>query len=104
VPGFNGVDSEVGRLRSVIVRRPGAELAPGLVVTHERNVATLATLERCGIESITVPGSELYGPRGGPRSLCCPVSRAPASLPPGLRTELSGCAQRSCLASGRQAR
>ena len=63
-------------------------LAPGLVVTHERNVATLARLERCGIESITVPGSELCGPRGGPRSLCCPVSRDPASLPAGLRTEL----------------
>jgi arginine deiminase len=30
-------------------------LAPGLVVTHERNVATLARLERCGIESISVP-------------------------------------------------
>lgn len=63
-------------------------LSPGLVVTHERNVATLARLERCGIESITVPGGELCGPRGGPRSLCCPVSRDPAPLPVGLRTEL----------------
>jgi arginine deiminase len=63
-------------------------LAPGLVVTHERNVATLARLERCGIESITVPGNELCGARGGPRSLCCPVSRDPAPLPAGLRTEL----------------
>jgi hypothetical protein len=26
VPGFGGVDSEVGRLRAVIVHRPGAEL------------------------------------------------------------------------------
>ena len=63
-------------------------LAPGLVVTHERNVATLARLERCGIESITVPGNELCGARGGPRSLCCPFSRDPAPLPAGLRTEL----------------
>jgi arginine deiminase len=63
-------------------------LAPGLVVTHERNVATLARLERCGIESIGVPGSELCGPRGGPRSLCCPVSRDPAPLPAGLCIEL----------------
>jgi len=63
-------------------------LAPGLVVTHERNVATLARLERYGIESITVPGNELCGARGGPRSLCCPVSRDPAPLPAGLRTEL----------------
>ena len=79
-------------------------LAPGLVVTHERNVATLARLERCGIEAIGVPGSELCGPRGGPRSLCCPVSRDPAPLPAGLCIELSGRAQRSCLASGRSAR
>ncbi len=56
-------------------------LGPGLVVSHERNVATHARLERCGIEVITVPGSELCGARGGPRSLCCPVSRDPASLP-----------------------
>jgi len=63
-------------------------LAPGLVVTHERNVVTLARLERCGIESIAVPGSELCGPRGGPRSLCCPTSRDPAALPGGLGSEL----------------
>jgi arginine deiminase len=65
-----------------------AAAAAGLVVTHERNVATLARLERCGIESITVPGNELCGARGGPRSLCCPVSRDPVPLPAGLRTEL----------------
>jgi arginine deiminase len=57
-------------------------------VTHERNVVTLARLERCGIESIAVPGSELCGPRGGPRSLCCPTSRDPAALPGGLGSEL----------------
>ncbi|HEX3189851.1 MAG TPA: hypothetical protein VHS30_08685 [Streptosporangiaceae bacterium] len=37
---------------------------------------------------ITVPGSELCGYRGGPRSLCCPVSRDPAPLPGDLCTEL----------------
>jgi len=79
-------------------------LAPGLVVSHERNVATNARLERCGIEVITVPGHELCGVRGGPRSLCCPVSRDPAPLPADLSRNLSGCAQRSCLASGRSAR
>ena len=50
-------------------------------MSYERNVATHARLERCGIEVITVPGSELSGTRGGPRSLCCPVSRDPAPLP-----------------------
>ena len=63
-------------------------LAPGLVVSHERNVATNARLERCGIEVIAVPGGELCGVRGGPRAMCCPVSRDPAPLPAGLRTEL----------------
>jgi hypothetical protein len=58
---------------------PGVErLAPGLVVSHERNVATHTRLDRVGIDVITVPGSELCGSRGGPRSLCCPVSRDPA--------------------------
>lgn len=79
-------------------------LAPGLVVSHERNVATHARLERCGIEVITVPGGELCGARGGPRSLCCPVSRDPAPLPGDLSRNLSGCAQRSYLASRRPAR
>ncbi len=63
-------------------------LAPGLVVSHERNVATHARLERSGIEVITVPGSELCGARGGPRSLCCPVSRDPAPVAADLSTEL----------------
>ncbi len=63
-------------------------LAPGLVVSHERNVATHARLERIGIEVITVPGGELCGSRGGPRSLCCPVSRDPAPLPAEASIEL----------------
>ena len=63
-------------------------LAPGLVVSHDRNVATHARLERIGIEVIIVPGGELCGSRGGPRSLCCPVSRDPAPLPGDLCTEL----------------
>ncbi len=63
-------------------------LAPGLVVSHERNMATNARLERGGTEVITVPGSELCGARGGPRSLCCPVSRDPAPLAAELSAEL----------------
>jgi arginine deiminase len=56
-------------------------LGPGLVLSYERNVATHARLERGGVEVITVPGGELSGARGGPRSLCCPVSRDPAPWP-----------------------
>jgi arginine deiminase len=56
-------------------------LGPGVVVSHERNVTTNARLEESGIEVIRVPGSELSGCRGGPRSMCCPVARDPAPLP-----------------------
>ena len=95
-----GVDSEVGRLRAVLVHRPGAELrrvtspgaqwddagnllvlAPETVVSYERNVLTNARLEDAGIEVIRVPGGELAGCRGGPRAICCPLAREPASMP-----------------------
>ena len=56
-------------------------LGPRLVLSHERNVATNARLEECGVEVIRVPASELCGGRGGPRSMCCPVAREPARLP-----------------------
>jgi arginine deiminase len=56
-------------------------LAPGMVVSYERNVLTNARLEAAGIEVITVPGGELAGRRGGPRAMCCPLRREPASMP-----------------------
>jgi arginine deiminase len=56
-------------------------LGPRLVISHERNVTTNTRLGECGVEVIRVPASELSGGRGGPRSLCCPVARAPAGLP-----------------------
>src|ERR1700728_4549151 len=56
-------------------------LGPGTVVSYERNTLTNERLEAIGIEVIRVPGGELVGSRGGPRSVCCPVSRDPAKLP-----------------------
>ena len=56
-------------------------LRPGTVVSYERNTLTNARLEEEGIEVIRVPGSELAGCRGGPRAMCCPVGREPASMP-----------------------
>jgi len=56
-------------------------LAPGTVVSYERNVVTNARLQAAGIEVITVPGGELAGSRGGPRAICCPLRREPASMP-----------------------
>jgi|HubBroStandDraft_2_1064218.scaffolds.fasta_scaffold76065_2 arginine deiminase len=56
-------------------------LGPGTVVSYERNTLTNERLEAIGIEVIRVPGGELVGSRGGPRSVCCPVSREPAQMP-----------------------
>lgn len=56
-------------------------IGPGVVVSYERNTLTNARLEASGIEVIRVPGSELAGCRGGPRAICCPLGREPASMP-----------------------
>jgi arginine deiminase len=49
----------------------------GVVIAHERNCDTNATLEAAGFEVIRVPGNELAGGGVGTRSLSCPVSRDP---------------------------
>ena len=56
-------------------------LGPGKVISYERNALTNARLEAAGIEVIAVPGGELAGRRGGPRAICCPLGRDPASMP-----------------------
>jgi arginine deiminase len=50
-------------------------VAPGVVVTYERNVTTNTFLRRNGIEVLEVPGGELGRGRGGPRCMSCPVER-----------------------------
>ena len=56
-------------------------IGPGIVVSYERNTLTNARLEAAGIDVIRVPGGELAGCRGGPRAICCPLGRDPASMP-----------------------
>ncbi len=56
-------------------------LGPGTVISYERNTLTNARLEAAGIEVIRVPGGELAGCRGGPRAICSPLGRDPASMP-----------------------
>jgi arginine deiminase len=56
-------------------------LGPGTVISYERNTLTNARLEAAGFEVICVPGGELAGCRGGPRAICCPLGRDPASMP-----------------------
>jgi arginine deiminase len=56
-------------------------LGPGTVISYERNTLTNARLEAAGFEVICVPGGELAECRGGPRAICCPLGRDPASMP-----------------------
>ena len=50
-------------------------IAPGKVITYERNYVTNDLLCRNGIEVLTMPSSELSRGRGGPRCMSCPVNR-----------------------------
>ncbi len=50
-------------------------LAPGVVITYERNVATNEILASAGIKVYTIPSYELPRGRGGPRCMSCPIRR-----------------------------
>ena len=52
-------------------------IAPGVVVTYERNETTNTYLRAHGIEVLAIPGGELGRGRGGPRCVSCPIERAP---------------------------
>lgn len=50
-------------------------IAPGTVVTYERNYVTNELLDKKGIKVLTIPSFELSRGRGGPRCMSCPVNR-----------------------------
>ncbi|MBM7615024.1 arginine deiminase [Alkaliphilus hydrothermalis] len=50
-------------------------IAPGVVVTYNRNEASNETLRREGVEVIEIEGSELVRGRGGPRCMSMPLVR-----------------------------
>ena len=50
-------------------------IAPGKVITYDRNYITNELLDRSGVQVLTVPSAELSRGRGGPRCMSCPVNR-----------------------------
>ena len=50
-------------------------IAPGTVVTYERNYVTNDILDHKGVKVLSIPSSELSRGRGGPRCMSCPVNR-----------------------------
>ncbi|MFC5281529.1 arginine deiminase [Arcanobacterium canis] len=50
-------------------------IAPGVVVTYERNTPTNDFLAENGLEVVAIPGNELGRGRGGPRCMSCPIVR-----------------------------
>ena len=51
-------------------------LAPGHIITYDRNDVTNELLDKSGIRVETVPGGELCRGRGGPRCMSMPLKRA----------------------------
>lgn len=52
-------------------------VAPGVVITYERNAVSNRTLRENGIEVVEIEGSELVRGRGGPRCMSMPLNREP---------------------------
>jgi len=50
-------------------------VAPGKIITYERNVETNKILTNAGIEVLKIRGSELGRGRGGPRCMTFPIAR-----------------------------
>ena len=50
-------------------------IAPGKVIVYNRNYVTNRLLEDCGIQTFSIPSSELARGRGGPRCMTMPLIR-----------------------------
>jgi arginine deiminase len=50
-------------------------IAPGVVVTYDRNYVTNELLDKRGVKVLTIPSSEISRGRGGPRCMSMPINR-----------------------------
>jgi arginine deiminase len=50
-------------------------IAPGKVITYERNYVTNEILDANGVTVLTMPSAELSRGRGGPRCMSMPFNR-----------------------------
>lgn len=50
-------------------------IAPGVVITYDRNYVTNDLLDKSGVTVLTIPSSELSRGRGGPRCMSMPINR-----------------------------
>jgi len=50
-------------------------IAPGVVITYDRNHVTNDLLDKSGVKVLTIPSSELSRGRGGPRCMSMPIHR-----------------------------
>ena len=50
-------------------------IAPGVVITYDRNHVTNELLDQCNVKVMTIPSSELSRGRGGPRCMSMPINR-----------------------------
>ena len=50
-------------------------IAPGVVITYNRNYVTNELLDKSGVKVLAMPSSELSRGRGGPRCMSMPINR-----------------------------